>query len=228
MTTPAKPIAWSYSSLKKFDDCPLRYYEERVAKSVKRRDTEQSLWGERVHKGIELKLTKETPLTGELAPYSPIIERFGTIKGERLAEQQYAITNSFKPAGWFAPDVWCRGILDAAWVDGPVGKVVDWKTGKRRQDVRQLKLFALLMFAHRPEVERVNTSYVWLATGKMDVEKFYREDVPVLWQDFMPDVRRLEAAHRSGNWVPRPGGLCGWCPVDKCTFWKGYNGEHKR
>lgn len=226
----AQPITWSYSSLQKFIECPKRYFEEKVAKRVKQRPTEASTWGERVHKGMENALHQPDPggaMDGDLATLAPVAQRFSHVKGDLATEQQLAITYTFRPTEWFAADVWCRGILDAVWIDGDVAKIVDWKTGKRKRDSGQLKLFALLLFAHRPEVERVNTSFVWLTNGKMDVEKYHRKDVPILWQDILPDVRRLEYAHKTQTWIPKPSALCGWCPVQSCSFWKGFNGERR-
>lgn len=97
--------------------------------------------------------------------------------------------------------------------------LVTHNTGKRKPDSKQLKIFALLIFAHYPEVERVNTAFVWLQTGKVDTERFHRKDIPVLWQDILPEVRRFELAHKNQTWTPKPSGLCrGWCPVTTCSF----------
>lgn len=221
-------IAWSYSSLQKFLSCPKRYFEERVAKSVKQVPSEQILWGERVHKALEVAvLTKSAP-EGEFKIYESVVQQLLQIPGAFHAEQKLAITSSFKPTQWFAPDVWCRAVLDAVWVEKEVAKIVDYKTGKRKLDSKQLKLFALMLFHHHPEVDRINTAFLWLKEGepkKPDIEKFKRKDVPILWQDILPDVRRLEYAHKTQTWIPKPGPLCNYCPVKTCSFWRGENGE---
>lgn len=162
----------------------------------------------------------------EFAPYAAVAMRFAQTKGILATEQKLAITNAFKPTEWFAPDVWCRGVLDARWLDGSVARVVDWKTGKRKPDSKQLLLFALLVFACHPEVNRVNTAFVWLQTGKIDTAKFFRKDVSKLWQEILPEVRRLEYAHKTMTFIPKPSGICnGWCPVKSCTFWNGAKSE---
>lgn len=220
-----KPITWSFSSLQKFKNCPKRYYEERVAKSVKQTPTEATNWGERIHAAFDNALKTDTPLEADLKPYSPVVERFAKTKGTLHSEQKLAITSSFKPTGYLAKDVWCRAVLDAVWIDKDVARVVDWKSGRRKRNGSyQLKLSSLILFAHHPQVDRVNTGFVWLQTGKMDVEKYYRKDIPILWQDILPDVRRLEYAHRTMTFVPKPGPLCRWCPVKKCSFWISEDG----
>lgn len=219
-----KPITWSYSSLSNFLLCPKQYYETRVQKSVKSPPTQLSLWGDRVHEHFEHRLSSgkpATPMAGDpsLDVYQPVIERFSKTKGAFSAEVKLAIDNAFKPTGWFASDVWCRGIVDALWLDRHVARMVDWKTGRRKTGSYQLRLFALLIFAHHPDVDLVNTAYVWLQTGKVDVEKFRRKDVPKLWQDILIDVRRLEVAYKNNTWVPRPSGICrNHCPVLSCSF----------
>jgi hypothetical protein len=154
-----------------------------------------------------------------LAIYDGIIERFSRIEGKFSAEQQLAVTNAFRPTSWFAPDVWCRGKADAIWINGNTGTVVDWKTGKRKFDAKQLILLALLTFAHHPQVDRINAGFMWLPINKLDVEKYKREDIPVLWQELLPDVKRFEQAHKTQTWIPKPSGLCrNYCPVLDCSF----------
>lgn len=215
--------AWSYSSLNQFLTCAKQYHEVRVLKNYKE-TSEHLLWGERVHKFMEQELNGTSSSPSEFEAYRGVVQRFLQTKGELKTEQQLAITNAFQPTGWFAPDVWCRGVLDACWIAEDVARVVDWKTGKRKPDSKQLLLFALLVFAHYPKVNRVNTAFVWLQTGKMDTAKFHRSEVTKLWQEILPEVRRLEYAHKTQTWIPKPSGLCrGYCPVRTCTFWDGKN-----
>jgi hypothetical protein len=215
----SKPVAWSYSVLNNFLTCPKQYHEVRVLKNYKEDRSEALVWGDYVHAGIAATLANGTPLAENLQAYAGLVERFRKVKGVVATEQQLAITRSFTPAEWFGRDVWCRGIFDAVWVDGDVAKIVDWKTGKRKPDSRQLLLFALLAFVHMPQVKRVNSAFVWLQTGKMDVAKYDRKDAPKLWQEILPEVRRLELAHANDVWVPRPSGLCrAYCPVMSCSF----------
>jgi hypothetical protein len=106
-------------------------------------------------------------------------------------------------------------------LNGNKALLLDWKTGKRKFDSSQLKLFAGLAFAHYPQVEIVFTGFVWLKEGKIDKDTFTREDVPAIWQEFVPRVRRLERAYEEDKFPPKPSGLCSkWCPVPNrlCKF----------
>lgn len=223
-----KPIAWSYSALVNYQTCPKQFHEVRVLKNYKEQ-SEQQLWGNEVHEAIHKALVSGHPLGGPFAAYAGIVERFRKTKGVLAPEQQLAITSAFKPTGWFAADVWCRGIIDALWIDKSIARMVDWKTGRRKPDSQQLQLFALLVFAHHPEVTHVRSAFVWLQNGAMDVLLYNRRDIAHLWQDVLPAVQRLERAFKTDTWTPKPSGLCkGWCPVKTCSFWDGAKVEQLR
>ena len=44
----------SYSAFKQFDNCPLRYYRQRVLKDIKDEMGEAGLEGDRQHKALEI------------------------------------------------------------------------------------------------------------------------------------------------------------------------------
>ena len=45
--------AWSYSSLKTFEQCPKKYYHLKVAKDVKDKGSSAMFYGNEVHKAAE-------------------------------------------------------------------------------------------------------------------------------------------------------------------------------
>lgn len=99
--------------------------------------------------------------------------------------------------------------------------LVTHNTGKVKTDGDQLKLFAAAAFAQYPHVNTVSTGYIWLAHDKLTRRDFTRDEVPVIWQEFIPRIRRMELAQEKDNWPPNPSGLCkAWCPVGKklCDF----------
>lgn len=217
-----KPIAWSFTSLSQFRTCPKQYQEMRVLKNFRDKKGDEAIWGDRVHKAMEVSLRDGTPLPEGMEVWEDLVAQFRNIKGTLHVENQLAITQGFRPCEWFAPDTWCRGIIDALWIDGDVAKAVDWKTGKRKSKSDQLALFALLVFHHYPEVQRVRTMFVWMKVLETDKDDFIREDIPMLWQKFIPDLHRLKNAHEHDQWPARTSGLCAkWCSVVTCA----YNGK---
>jgi hypothetical protein len=214
-------IPWSYSSLTKFETCPRQYKLTRLTGEIVEPPTEATTHGKDVHKALEDYLTGDAELPPKYENYRPIVERVKATPGELLVEHQFALTSSFKPTEFMADDAWVRGVIDASVVNGETATSLDWKTGKPKEDGDQMRLFAAATFALYPEVNIVNTGYVWLAYGKISKQKYKREDVAGIWQDFLPRITRLVKAKERDNFVPKPSGLCRrHCPVtnDLCEF----------
>lgn len=213
--------AWSYSALTAFETCPRRYQVTRVTKEVVEKQTEATIWGNRVHKALELFAEKGTPLPEELKEYERYVKKIHSYEGKRVTEQKMAIDKNFRPTTWMAKNVWCRGIIDIGVVGSDKAYLLDWKTGKRKPDSDQLKLFAALAFVHYPWIDKVVTGFIWLKEGKFDKETFTREQITEIWGEFLPRIKRLEQAYTDDKWLAKPSGLCkNWCPVGKklCEF----------
>lgn len=213
--------AWSYSALTAFETCPRRYQLTRVTKEVVEKQTEATLWGNKVHKALELFAKGKQPLPPDFKAYEKYVRKIQSYEGKRVVEEKIALTSSFRPTTWFAKDVWVRGIIDIGVVGSDTAYLLDWKTGKRKPDSDQLKLFAALAFAHYPWIDKVVTGFIWLKDAKFDKGTFTREQLPEIWNEFLPRVTRLELAYKDDKWVAKPSGLCkNWCPVGKrlCEF----------
>jgi|TARA_R110000744_G_scaffold16766_4_gene45964 hypothetical protein len=207
-------LSHSFSAIKMYENCPKRYYHQRVLKEVKDQGGEATIWGERVHKFLEDRLAKATELPQEVARYDPLCQSIVklAIGGELLVEQQLTLNVALEPTSWFSKDAWMRSIVDVLVIRGDEAIMFDWKTGKRRPDFSQLELFALQVFKHYPEVKRVRTAFVWLKDLSMDHETYTRDNEPELWARLMNKVVRIEKSLETDNWPAKPSGLCNWCP----------------
>ena len=215
----AKP--WSYSALTAFETCPKRYQLTKVTKQVIEPSTEALRWGNKVHKALELFAKGEKPLPPELEAYGRYVRKIQKLEGKRVVEERVALTKDFRQTTWMAKDVWVRGIIDIGIVGSDTAYLLDWKTGKRRPDSDQLKLFAALAFVMYPWISNVVTGFIWLKPKKFDKEEFTREQLTEIWNDFMPRLDRLAIAYNENKWLPKPSGLCkNWCPVGRslCEF----------
>lgn len=99
--------------------------------------------------------------------------------------------------------------------------LVTHNTGKPKTDADQLKLFAGVMLSTYPYLEAVKTGYVWLAHNKVDSATIGKNDTSRIWGEFASRVHRMELSLQSGDFPPKPSGLCReWCPVGKklCEF----------
>lgn len=210
----ANAPAWSYTSLTAFETCPWRYYLTRVSKEVKEPASEAMLHGNQVHKALELRLKDKTPLPEAYAAYEGYCAKIEATPGRLFTETQVALNAKFEVTGWFDKDAWCRGVIDVGVVNGKKATALDWKTGKVKPDSAQMMLFAGLLFHSEPEVERVSTGFIWLAHEKLTQETYTRSQLPEIWQEFLPRVKRLENAYAADKWEKKPSGLCrAWCPV---------------
>lgn len=214
---------WSYSGLTSFETCPKRYYHIKVAKDVTDAPGEAARWGSAVHKHLEDRVRDGIPLPPIIAGYEALVAPVINSSGTKLVEQQFAVTSGLQPANWTASDAWCRGIVDLGVLSSTKTSAVllDWKTGKRKPDNDQLMLFAGLAFSHYASLKTVQTGFVWLKENKIDKKTFTREDVPVIWQQFVPRVKRMERAYQTDTFPPKPSGLCrNYCPVPNnvCQF----------
>lgn len=210
---------WSYSSLTAFETCPRQYYHLRVAKDIKEEQGDAAKWGEWVHKQFEIFLNGGPELPDKIKQWRGIAEKAAAKPGEHLVEQQMAVSSSFLPAEWWT--CWSRGILDFGAVHENKAIILDWKTGNRKPLTDQLKLSAGYIFATYPEVNTVKTGFAWLKENKLDTDTFTREQVPQIWGEFVPRVRRLEIAFEKDKWPAKPSGLCAkWCAVgrQRCEF----------
>ena len=210
----AKPVSWSYSSLNAFETCPWRFYLQRVKKAVPDVMGEEAKWGVKVHELLAKRMQDKTPLPDTIAGYEPIIKGLEGRKGMYLVEQQLALNAKFEPTQWFAKDAWLRAVVDLAIINGEVGALFDYKTGKRKPDNDQLELFSAVGFAHYPALKKVTTGFIWLQDHKVDPQMFTRDQISSIWAKFLPRVKRIELAHENNEWPKRPSGLCRkYCPV---------------
>ena len=214
-------IQWSFSSLKDFVNCPKQYYHTKIAKDFVKKATEQMLYGTAVHKALEDYVRDNTPLAKNYERFKSQLDALLLIPGTRYCEHEMALTAERAPCAFDSDTRWVRGIVDLLIVDGDTAFIVDYKTGSNRYpDPKQLKLMALMTFAHFPEVRNIKAGLLFVMHNTFITEEYTRDDVGSLWNVFSPDLKRLEIAYENDTWFPKPTGLCGWCPVSNCKFYK--------
>ena len=208
-------LSHSYSSIKLYENCPLRYFRQRIVKDVIDEGGEASKYGERVHAFLETRLKENTLLPQEVAHYESLCSSVERIAqgGELFVEKELVLTDNLTPTTWWEPDAWLRSKLDILVIGGDMANVMDWKTGKRNADQFQMQLFAAQVFKHYPEVTRVKTSLVWLKDMAMDTEVYYRSGVNTIWAEVMKRIQRINDSLEHDNWPAKPSGLCRYCPA---------------
>lgn len=211
--------AWSYSALSAFETCPRQFYEVRVAKSIPYVQSAPAAWGDEVHKALENYAKNGTVIPNNMAMYKPIVDKILALPGADLIEKELPIKGNFSPAGWWDKDVWCRGKADIGKLNGTKLFLGDYKTGKQKDDFDQMALFAALGMHWYAAVEEVRVAYLWLVPNTITSKVYRREDLPEIWNNYLPRIERFNAAHHEQAWPEKPSGLCRkWCPVTKCKY----------
>lgn len=217
-------LAHSYTALKMYENCPKRYYHQRITKEVVDQPGTATVYGERVHKQLEDYLkAPATSLPEESIALQPLCDTLRSSAnggGMMLVEQEYTLTSDLQPTSWFAPDAWLRFKLDVLVIRGNnTAVVVDWKTGKRRPDFDQLEMFALAVFSFWPAITKVKSMFVWTKENATDHETYRIEHKDQMWTRLMTRINRVEKSLDTDNWPAKPSGLCKFCPCKGfCEF----------
>lgn len=213
-------FTWSFSSLKDYVNCPKQYQEIKVLKRFAKKPTEAMLYGTVVHKACEDYVGEGKPLAENYKRFEPVLSILKDMAGVKYPEYKMGL-DANRNACEYGKGYWVRGIVDLLIIDGDHAFIVDYKTGSAKYpDPKQLKLMALMTFAHFPEVQKIKAGLLFVVHGSFLEEEYKREDISKLWKSFEPDLNRLKASFDNDVWNPNPTPLCGWCPVTTCEFHK--------
>lgn len=226
-------LAWSFSRLKQFLDCPRQVWHNAVAPRghpdrIEFVQSKAMLDGIEVDNALTARISKGTVLPLKFQPYEPIAKMVVDAPGAKFTQMQLALDQTFKPVGYKDWDnAWVRVIYDLAIIDKDHAFIWDWKNGQVWLDEKQLMLFATVGFHQFPELEYISTSYVWLKHGTTSDKSYHRRELPELWQVFLPDVERMQVAFKNNQWPATPARgdkTCAYCSVNaakKCSEAQG-------
>lgn len=131
-------------------------------------------------------------------------------------ELRVALTQDWKPTGWFDDDVWLRGIVDRleCSAEGRL-KVWDLKTGYAiEKEPLQQQLYAPMVRAGLPESqEAVDVEIYHLRHGYTRVSEVGDTESRRATRWIERVSERLDASVRDNKWPASPGPDCEFCPV---------------
>jgi hypothetical protein len=209
---------WSHTSLTQFRNCPKAYFHKYVAKDLPFVQTPEMLRGIAVHEAFEARLGKRMPFPADM-PYEKYAVALLARGGIAGVEMKLAVSKVRHGAATsYFGDPWGRGKADVVVVKGQKASIIDWKTGKVREDPSELETFAYLLKALLPGLEQITGAYVWLKEDRVgDVHKL---DPQKAYKAIVVTVAAIEDCEERGVWEPTPSGLCPWCPVTTCQHWR--------
>ena len=212
-------VKWSHSALKDYEGCPRRYHAVKVLKQFPFTDTQATLYGKELHSAAEFYIKDDKPLPPQFEFVKDMLDALKAKPGRKLCEYEMGVTADLRPCGFMAEDVWVRGIADLLIIDDDnlTARVVDYKTGNNKYpDREQLRLMALMVFVHFPHIRKVSGGLLFVVKNDLVKASFLRGEAEEYWWDYRERVARIEKAHETGVWNPKPTPLCGWCVVKTC------------
>ena len=220
-----KPIVWSFSSLKTFEQCPRKYYHTKIARDIVEPDTQATLYGKTAHTVAEEYIRDDTPIPPQFAYMQATLDVLKAIPGEKLCEVKLGLTKNLESCDFNAPNVWWHGIADLVVINPTqtIAYSVDYKTSKsaRYADVKQLDLVACGLFAKFPTLQKVKSALLFTVSKEFVRADHYVDLVDEYIQKPAESVARIEAARENGVWNPKSSPLCKFCAVKTCEFNKG-------
>jgi hypothetical protein len=213
-------FTWSPSKLMDFETCPAMYGAKHFYKTVPYEETVHTIWGTRVHKQAELAMLDQD--CEDLEAYEMVrdyVRLLKTVPGQRLVEYQMSLDENWKPVEW--EGAVGRMILDLGIIseDGKTLKGFDWKTGKMKNDMVQMQIYAYVLAIMFPEIQTFDMKYIWLKEKKTTGFKLERKDLVPVAQDIRARIKRMKQAWDAENFPMRKGYLCRkWCGNKGCPY----------
>lgn len=208
-------MAWSYSRLKTWEQCPLKA-KLKFVQRLKEPDSIYADRGTEIHKHADAFIAGETPkdtLSKVVKFYEPFLAATADDKMVRT-ELQQGLTKDWKFTDWFGPTTWLRVIYDIHMKKGARVDIRDTKTGKIYEDEHedQRDLYATSAFADET-VEEVHVGMIYVDQGtqsklKVMTRTQFRER-RAYWDD------RAAPMLADDIFAPRPNDKCKWCHFRK-------------
>ena len=210
----------SHTFLSNYENCPRKAWHLYVAKDLPREPPSFEMqYGIVVHNSFERALKANRP--EDVPAFKQYVHQLLGASAIKHFEWSVAITRAGTPVDFWHPMAWLRGKLDVALVAPPHAMIVDWKTGKVREDPSELRTFAVLLKAHYPHVEHIGGSYLWCKTGEIGQLHDLSDTRQTQWE-ISRTSERVKEQFLGGDteWDATPNPLCGWCPVKSCEHWR--------
>jgi len=228
----------SASSMKTFEQCPLKYYYNYIAKEPRKQWDHFDL-GNLCHKALEIfhqiyieEGTSKKSLSKLMShSFGEARKDFENTNSIILAEAKDLVKNYLQNVSKngmpmvkgvetsfnfnIREDLKIRGFLDRVDIlkDGRF-HIVDYKTTK---NVKYLEPFQLLIYGmwlknEYPDMDNFKASYILLRhDSKLKSYEFNSEDIEKCKKKVISYADKINGSVKNDIWTPIPGPLCNWC-----------------
>ena len=232
-------FTWSWSQYSSFMTCPAKWMAEKYFKIIPYVESEAMRTGNMMHETAEHFVKQQIGETHQQSKihsqYLPMVRKYCDVLinahkagAQVFVEREMCVTNTFKQCGWWDNDtVWYRGKADAMILKGDKLVVWDYKSGKLKPELEQLKLMCAFGALFYPEAQVFDGKLIFTAHDKVvgfDKTLTRAELRPVI-TDVIANVRRMEATWELGEGPARKCGLCkAYCGNFNCPHSGNYRG----
>jgi hypothetical protein len=214
-----RPMTWTYTMLQTYlDICAHQAFRRYMLKKgdpghIPYVETKEMRWGNEVHTAMEYRLLGGKPLPEPMHTFEKFAVPFDGRKP--ICEPKLAINRDWKIVDYFAKDVWGRNRCDVALIQGDKAYLLDWKTGKPRENPFELEIQAVFLRLKYPQVRTIMGQFCWLKEDRMG-PLHDLSDVQATCRKIVETIRMIEADQAAGEFDKEPSPLCGWCDVMDC------------
>jgi hypothetical protein len=224
-------MALSHSRLSDYNQCPRKFQLKYIEKpdNFKVDDSDKSshlVRGQNVHKALEKYVLKRVAGEQDIPPSSlPEVENTkpyldGVFKNftKIIPEQQISVDSNYNQVDWFAKNSYYRAIFDLIAIGPESAKIDDYKTGKFKDydagptGYGQLHLAACIGFGVMPNVQRIDTNYLFVDHRKIITRSFDRKVFPILKEHFDKEHQKVNS---EVNFDPVKNEYCRYCEATK-------------
>jgi hypothetical protein len=219
----------SYTAYSDFQLCPKRFFHKHVARDYPFEESEALVWGRAVHDAFKRRLNKPfVPFPFNMQNFEPIAATFLEFP-HLISEQGMALTRQGEPRPWNTRPALVKAKADTVIFNGDYtsAMLVDYKTGKPREDPMELKFQAVTLAGHYPSLRKIKAAYYWanearlgptydLTNELLPTMDLIKKTVDAIEGLFMCTDKR--AAFVATPNTPFP---CNWCACPGCDFADG-------
>jgi hypothetical protein len=213
-----RPFIGTFTNLKGFMNCEHAMYRRYIKRDQPYVESPEMKWGNEAHAALESRVGKGKVLPDNMRQWEKHCTPFDNY--EVMTEQKLAINGKGQATGYWDNDCWFRGQADAVVMLNDKALFTDWKSGNPRYaDVFELATGALLLKAKYPQLRTVVGRFIFLKddqVGKMED----LSDFQATWLEINRLMNLIAEKRKSGIWEKKKSGLCSWCSVSDCEFWR--------
>jgi hypothetical protein len=147
-------MVYSFSRIKVFETCKKQFKYQYIDK-IPAEVSPIALSGSRIHTAIELKNPSNLKHLEELTMYDNSFKWLDSINVTEM-EKKLAIDSKGNPVDFDSKEAIFRGIIDVLYnKEGVINGIIDWKTGYKEPDIRQLYCYSMLAKANDISVDEL-------------------------------------------------------------------------